>query len=193
MRSSLYAVLLAAGSSLRLGSPKQLLEFRGKTLIRHAVEVAACVFGKNIVLVLKSYAEVSQFDLADLTLDIIDNPDWEEGMASSIRAGIAHLPKDASGALVLTIDQPLIGPSQLNRLVEAWEADQTRIVASEYNNVVGVPAVFPRTLFPELKKLQGDRGAKELLMARKTLPVCVPEAGFDVDTWSDWKKIQGKG
>lgn len=193
--ASIHGIVLAAGASRRLGSPKQLLEFGGKTLVRHAVEMAASILGEKIMVVLKSQTEVSPFDLADFAFKIVENPRWEEGMASSICTGIVNLPKDADAVLLLTIDQPLIDVSQLRLLVKTWKVNQACIVASEYAHTVGIPAIFPRQLFPELKTLQGDRGAKQLLKqyAEKLISVSIPEAAFDVDTWSDWEEIQGKG
>jgi molybdenum cofactor cytidylyltransferase len=185
---ALWAVVLAAGASRRLGHPKQLLCWRDDTLVAHAVRSAQSACPARVLLVLGAYAARIESALADSRLAtgaarIVHNAQWAEGMGVSLRAGIAALPAQCAGALLLTCDQPLVPHSALTALVARWRADPTRAVASAYAGTAGVPAIVPARLFPTLATLSGDRGARAVLRAEgarlETVPV--PEAAFDVD------------
>lgn len=189
--ANVFAIILAAGSSSRLGSPKQLLAWRNASLLEHAVSNARTVLYQCVIVVLGAHADAihSAVDLDGLT--VVVNPDWQEGMASSIRAGVRALPASASAALILLCDQPLVNASHLRKLLEAWEAEPNHIVASEYRQSVGVPALFPAEFFDELSALNGDRGAKLLLLKfdDRLLKIPLPEAELDIDNAEDVARL----
>lgn len=181
---SLHTIILAAGDSRRYGSPKQLALWNGKTLLQHAVTQAKAVNNGPVTVVLGAHAETIKANLPNRDIQVVSNRDWQEGIASSIRARIAALPNKAEAALILLCDQPMIPKATLSALTERWRQNPVSIIASRYNGTHGVPAIFPRPFFAELLELKGDRGAKQVINAHperlETVPV--PEAGIDIDT-----------
>ncbi len=183
------AVVLAAGSSSRLGSPKQLVRIGGKTLLARAVEAALGSGCRHTWVVLGSGGEELEPGLAGLPVRILDNPQWHEGMGSSVRLAaqrIAHRPDPPDAILFLTCDQPGVTSESLDRLLRAASGPPS-IVAASYAGTVGVPALFKRAHYPELARLSGARGAKPLLQkhADQVVGVRLPEAEADVDTPDD--------
>ncbi|AMK79235.1 MULTISPECIES: nucleotidyltransferase family protein [Methylomonas] len=188
---NVYAVILAAGASSRMGSPKQLLIWQDRPLLTHALANAQAVLAERIVVVLGANAEAikTAIDLNDVSVAL--NPDWAYGMAGSIRAGIEALPATAGAVLLMLCDQPLINAAHLQNLVQAWQHAPERIVVSQYAESFGVPAVFPAAFFAQLAGLTGDRGAKPLLMQFEESLVNVPfrEAELDIDTQGDYLRL----
>ncbi|MDO9104393.1 MAG: nucleotidyltransferase family protein [Methylovulum sp.] len=186
---NVYAIILAAGASSRMGSPKQLLKWRDRPLLEHTILNARALLDERIIVVLGANAEPIQagIDLGDVTAVI--NPDWQEGMASSLRTGIQTLPASASAALILLCDQPLINAAHIQNLLQGWQQAPSRIVASQYHHSVGVPVLFPAEFFEQLSALKGDRGAKFLLMkfANKLLKIPLSEAELDIDNSGDFE------
>jgi CTP:molybdopterin cytidylyltransferase MocA len=120
------------------------------------------------------------------------NPQWQEGIGSSIRAGVASLPADCAGVLMLLADQAAVTTEDLERLVSAWAEEPSRIVAASYGGRTGVPALFPRRCFPALGMLQGDTGARALLRQdpERVRAVPMPHAALDIDTPEDARRFQ---
>jgi molybdenum cofactor cytidylyltransferase len=114
-------------------------------------------------------------------------------MASSIRAAIQALPNSAKAVMLMLCDQPLITNVQLQSLVSAWQAAPEQIIASEYHQSIGVPAIFPASYFDQLLGLEGDKGAKSLLIKHQAdlIRISLPEAEFDIDTLADFQHLQG--
>lgn len=179
--SNVGLILLAAGASSRLGQPKQLLQFRGRSLLRHAAKTALQSICRPVLVVLAGDFES---ELRDLTVQIIHNPQPDEGIASSIRTGINALPTDIDGAVVCLADQPFVTSDILNAL-----ANSKSLAAAFYNNSIGVPAFFPRRFFPELLALQGDKGARSILAKHSALAIPCPTAAIDIDTLNDVIKL----
>ena len=178
-------LLLAAGASTRMGRPKQLLPYRGRTLLRHAAETAVASGCAPIVLVTGALHEALVAEVADLLVQVVRNPDWETGMASSIRVGLAAAQTARPGAvLIMLSDQPLVTPALLQQLVAEQRRTQAPVVAATYGDAVGVPAVFDRGVFPALEKLSGMQGANRLIATLGAAGGRVPfPAGLlDVDT-----------
>jgi len=188
---NVYAIILAAGASSRMGSPKQLLEWRNRPLLEHAVVNARAILGERIIVVLGAHAESIQATVDLGAVTSIVNPGWQEGMASSIRAGVQALPESASAALVLLCDQPLINAAHMQNLLNGWQTTPNRIVASQYHDSVGVPALFPSDFFEHLLTLKGDRGAKPVLMKFEDslLKIPLPEAELDIDSAADFDHL----
>jgi molybdenum cofactor cytidylyltransferase len=190
---NIYAIILAAGASSRLGKPKQLLQWQNQFLLGHAIQNVRALLNERIIVVLGAHAESIQsaVDLDGITA--IVNPIWQAGVASSIKVGVHALPASTKAVLFLLCDQPLINPTHIQTLLNSWQNESSYIVASQYNHSVGVPAVFPAEFFGQLLELTGDQGAKRLLMKfdDRLLKIPLPEAGFDIDTSNDFDHLTG--
>jgi molybdenum cofactor cytidylyltransferase len=194
-------IILAAGSSSRMGQPKQLLLYEGETLLRRAVRAALETRYRPVIVVLGSQAEALQKELAATEARIVFNQEWAEGMSSSIRCGLRALEADASGpteaAILMLCDQPFVKSNTIRRLVEIYLAQRPLLVASEYETkagkTCGVPALFSRSLFAELMELRGTAGAKHIIERHEAAVsiIAVPEAAFDVDTPDDYQALHG--
>lgn len=194
--TSIGVIVLAAGASTRMmGSPKQLLPFRGRNLLRHAAETALASRGGPVIVVLGAQCERLRAEIDDLPLLVVENELWAEGMGASIRAGITALKEkcpEISGALLMLCDQPFVTPESLNEMLAAYESGGAAAVASEYDGAPGVPALFDRSLFPELLALQGPAGAKRVLQRHRGELLCLPlpAGALDVDTPADYERLQ---
>lgn len=174
-------VVLAAGASRRLGRPKQLADFRGEPLVRSAVRALASSRCTAVAIVVGAHQEATTAAVADLGPIVLPNPDWEEGIASSIRVATHWADSSEYAGLVIAVcDQPFLTTEHVDALVAAFRADG-RPVGSGYSGVVGVPAVFGRSEFPDLARLRGDRGAGALLRTSATV-VEWPPGALDIDT-----------
>ena len=184
---ALHVIVLAAGGSTRFGSPKALTRLEGRALIQHIVARALAVGGQAVTVVLGAHARDIVPAIGSAPVGLVINRDWESGLASSVRAGIERLPGSCAAALILLMDQPLVGIDALRRLVATWSARPKEIVAAQYAGHCGVPAIFPRWAFAELRQLRGDAGARALLQrhADRTVGVPLPEAAIDIDTPED--------
>ncbi|HEX9963323.1 MAG TPA: nucleotidyltransferase family protein, partial [Pyrinomonadaceae bacterium] len=152
--SSLGLILLAAGASRRLENfPKQLLEFRGKTLLRRAAENALASKCAKVCVVLGANAERLKREIDDLPVEIVVNENWADGMSASLKCGLGKLLEaepNLSAAVVTLCDQPLIDSAIINRLAEVFSSTRNQIIAAEYAETIGVPAIFARSTFDEL-------------------------------------------
>ena len=170
-------MILAAGASRRLGKPKQLVRLHAETLLERALQTAVDAGCSPVIVVLGASSEMIRARSTLTSAEIVLNPEWEEGMASSIRAGIRVLPATIEAVLLLTCDQPLVTARHLRRLASEAPAEP---VASAYAGKHGVPAYFPASTFVELLQLSGDQGARRLLAAARALDL--PGGELDVDT-----------
>ncbi len=191
------AVVLAAGGSTRLGTPKQLLALRGEPLVRRAARVAAEAGFSPVIVVVGAEAEDVEEALAGGAFVVAKNPDWRSGVASSIRRGIealSALRPDVDGALLATCDQPLVEARHLATLATALD-EAHAIAASSYAGTVGVPALFSRALFGELLALEGEHGAKRVVTREpgRVVRVELPEGECDIDTEAEWRALRGRG
>ena len=193
--STIGLIILAAGASTRMGTPKQLLLYQGCSFIRHITEVAIASVCQPITVVLGANAERIKSELNQLPVQIVENQQWEEGMSSSIRVGIEALlamnPHLEAVAIALC-DQPFVSPQTLNQLVEAYHFTGKPIIASEYAGTLGVPALFSRTLFSELMTLKSTEGAKQVIRKHihEVYSVPFPEGAIDIDTPNDYEQLQ---
>jgi len=187
----LHAIVLAAGASSRFGSAKQLVRVAGRPLLHTAVARAAEVAGTAVSVVLGARAAELTPLLKHSQSAVIINRDWREGLASSIRAGVARLPSSCTAVLLTLVDQPAVTAEDLNRLVSAWRRQPDYIAAARYCATTGVPAIFPRSTFPDLQSLRGDTGARALLQRNPDRVVRVPmaSAALDIDTPEDLLKL----
>jgi molybdenum cofactor cytidylyltransferase len=193
--NNIALVLLAAGGSTRMGTPKQLLPYQGKPLIRRAAETALASGCDPVVVVLGSRVEETRAALEGLDVVIVENTEWEQGMGTSIRAGISGVEiLGCEGAVLALADQPLVSAEILRRLIEEHEETGRPIIASEYSETVGVPAFFTREFFPKLKSLLPTEGCKAVILANldQSIRIACPEAETDIDTPEDYQSISGK-
>lgn len=184
-------VVLAAGASTRMGTPKQLLEIEGRTLAARAVAAALASPAWPVVVVLGAHAEKIRPVLARLPVLLVENPAWSEGMASSIRAGITTLrqfSRSLDGALVALCDQPGFSAETIAQLVAAHSASGRSIAAARYSGRCGAPALFLREHFAALAELTGEEGARLFLNGDpgRVAAVDLPELAVDLDTPADY-------
>lgn len=188
-------IILAAGSSSRMGQPKQLLEYNGKSLLQHAVDEALGTGVENIVVILGEYADEIKRNIKKDGIKLLENPDHKEGMASGIRLGLHYLTKDrenmTEGVLIMLCDQPFVNSGLLTDLPEKQKVTGAPIVVSSYGNSKGVPAVFHKSVFPELLNLKGDKGAKGIIKKynEETRTVDFPRGHIDIDTLEDYRNL----
>jgi molybdenum cofactor cytidylyltransferase len=194
MTKSYGIIILAAGASSRLGSPKQLLPFSGGTLLQHVVSSAAEILEATVIVVTGANRVDVEKSIKDRGAIVVFNPDWNTGMASSIKAGIEELlKKDRSvdAAILAVCDQPYVNSEVFRSLIAIHEREGKGICASSYGNAVGTPALFSRAYFGSLSSLQGDEGAKKILKSHSDDLAIVPFPGgeVDIDTPDDYEKI----
>lgn len=189
------AVVLAAGESRRMGTPKQLLTVRGQPLIVRAVEAALASQAWPVVVVLGAHAEKIRPVLARLPVLIAENPAWAEGMAASIRAGITTLQQFSralDAAVIALCDQPEFSAGVIAQLVATQRSTGRSIVAARHGGRNAAPALFLREHFPALAALTGEEGARHLLNENPSLvaPVELPELSLDLDTPEDYAALE---
>ncbi|ATB30090.1 nucleotidyltransferase family protein [Melittangium boletus] len=175
-------VVLAAGASTRLGHPKQLVVWRGETLVHRAARIAVESDIGPVRVVTGARGDEVARAVSDLPVTCIHNPHASEGLSSSIHRGLEGLD---TNVLLLTCDQPLLTPDHLLALADTRRFTQASIIASAYEGVVGVPTLIAHELLPELRALQGDQGARALFEGRAVEPVVFDGGGLDVDTEED--------
>jgi molybdenum cofactor cytidylyltransferase len=181
-------VLLAAGGSSRLGSPKQLLVHQGKTLLRRAAEEACGSSCKEVVVVIGREPEKMRAELEGLTVRIVENPQWAEGMGTSISAGFTGLEADA--AIIMLCDQPRVTLRDLDVLAAAYRVKKRSVVTATYAGVRGPPVLFAREHFDALRALEGDHGARRVIAAARDVEeIPMPYAAVDVDTEEDYRRL----
>lgn len=188
-------IVLAAGGSKRLGSPKQLVSYEGTSLIKYA-SVTAIITEYPVVAVLGAFSAKIGQELADLPVEIVVNPGWRKGISTSISKGMGAIRKmhpELEAVIITLCDQPEVSPETIERLAEEYERTGMPIVASAYNGTLGVPALFGYEMFGELRSLSGDKGAKSLIDRYEdslVTSIDAPEAALDVDTESDVESLK---
>lgn len=187
-------LILAAGGSTRLGKPKQLLQYQGQSFLRHTVTVGLAS-GCQTVVVLGAQAEQLRSQVSDLPVAIVENWAWVNGISTSIKVGLEALQNQQSqileAAIITLCDQPFISTPLIKQLIERYKVTGKRIVASQYAGIIGVPALFDLTLFPDLMLLQGDVGAKALIqrLRHEVITVSFPDGAIDIDTLQDYEQF----
>lgn len=191
------AIVLAAGAATRMGSLKQLLPYRGRTLLHHAIDQAMEAGLGPIVVVVGAEADRVQAAIAARPVDIARNANWQLGMGASLTAGIQKLQEVAghsAAVAVLLADQPLITSEHLSAMRTALYTGHTPIVAAQYNHTLGVPALFKREVFAALAALPPESGARHLLRDERfpVTPFPLPEAALDLDTPADLAELEAR-
>ncbi len=187
-------IILAAGSSLRLGQPKQLLLYKGKTLLQLMIQAANNSMAQSTMVVLGANAGTIRKSMDFFEVYLTENADWQEGMASSIRHGLnALLERDPTtdAVIILLCDQPFVSADLLNDLISKHQETGKPVVACRYNNIPAVPALFHKKIFPELLQLKGDVGAKAIINkhTNELVQVDFLKGNVDIDSLADYEKI----
>jgi CTP:molybdopterin cytidylyltransferase MocA len=182
---SVAAIILAAGPSSRLGRPKQLVGFGGESLLERALRLAKEAQASPVLVVLgANFAPICASIPFDRAIPVF-NEKWQQGMSTSIHAGLSEADvraPESSGALVMPCDQPRLSSEHLRALLQAFAAQaKATIIASAYAGIHGIPAVFPRSVFPKLHALHGDKGARALLAKPPCSLIALPFEGGEVD------------
>jgi molybdenum cofactor cytidylyltransferase len=184
-------IILAAGSSSRLGSPKQLLRVHGITFIAHVVKQASALPNAITLVVSGAADQEIRTALQSAEVPIFFNPQWETGMAHSIKTGLEALLLTEPGieaCMLLVCDQPHLSTSLLKEMVNLYETSRAGILACSYGNTAGSPAIFERQYFEELMRLKGQEGAKKIIQKYQTNAVYLPfpNGVVDIDTAEEY-------
>jgi molybdenum cofactor cytidylyltransferase len=193
-KHALGAILLAAGASTRMGSMKQLLPWKNSTLLEHSIEQLKESDIDFLVVVLGANQDIIRQKVNLGGIDVVVNPYWEKGMATSIATGMRFLlnkTPDIESVLVALSDQPLLDTKYYNNLINRSLNSKNKIVASSYSNELGVPAIFDRDYFDNLLNLEGSKGARALLRGGsvQVTSVNAGELALDLDTREAYNSI----
>lgn len=188
-------VILAAGSSSRLGKPKQLLLYNDKSLLQHSIDAAINSNGNSVIVVLGANEDLISKEINKTGAHIITNKEWEEGMASSVRTGLDTLFKispTTDGVIFMVCDQPYISSSLLNDLISTQQKTKKPIITSSYGETIGPPALFHKSLFNELMQLKGDAGARKIIQQHsyEVATVLFTNGKIDIDTKEDYEALE---
>jgi len=194
---NLSVIILAAGSSSRLGQSKQLVEVDGLSLLQKSVLAALNANYTHVLVVLGAHADQHRKTIAHLPVEIHIHNEWEKGMGSSLKIGLQRIIKyrpETNGIVVMVCDQPLITPVHLASLRNAYKNSDYKIVASGYNNVTGVPALFDRSLFPLLLEIKDTQGARVIIDSHieSVSTIDWAEGYLDIDTPEDLRMLNQK-
>ena len=189
--SVLFSVLLAAGSSYRFGSTKQLQTIDGSPMVARTARLCESICAYRSVVVLGNDWAAVHNACAPLSGFLVINPDHKTGIASSIRQGVAAVRTQADGLLLMLADQPSVNAAHLQVLAARWQASPNTIIASAYADTMGPPIIFPKQDFDALTELKGDAGAKSILLDRseRLQTIACEDAALDIDVPEDLERI----
>lgn len=187
------ALVLAAGSSTRMGRSKQLLTFGGESMLTRTVRIIQEASVENVLVVLGDRADEHRQHIHPLRVEVIINPIWNRGIGSSLKAGLAHIEDHyhPDAVIIAVCDQPFLSSNVIRSLIEQYQTGRNSIVAAEYRGGPGVPAVFDKIHFPRLRNLPDHQGAKPIIQENLTTTCLIPFAGgdFDLDTPDDYVRL----
>lgn len=188
-------ILLAAGSSSRLGRPKQLINYQGKTLLQHSIEAAHHSAADVLIVVLGCNADLIQTHIESKEVSVLVHAHWKDGMSSSMQCGLRHLieTRQVDQVVLMLCDQPFVHQGLLDQLMLDKQTSGKGIIACSYAGTVGVPALFDQKYFSELLALKGTEGAKKVILNHQedTFLVDFPLGAVDLDTEEDVQKFTG--
>lgn len=193
--SNIAVIILAAGASKRMETPKQLLNWGSETLISNAIQKALKLNTDEVIVVLGANYELIKDEIQDFPITILYNTDWELGLGKSIAYSVNYLLEKKSkidGVLIKLVDQPFITVDYLNELILNFSTTNKQIIATLYDHKkVGVPAIFDKMYFKKLSHLNDDYGAKSIMRKNessiKALPP--PVKNVDLDFKEDYEKF----
>ncbi|MCC6174909.1 MAG: NTP transferase domain-containing protein [Chloroflexi bacterium] len=189
------AIVLAAGTSSRMGQPKQLLQYEGTSLVRRAAQAALASRAKQTIVVTGAARSAVEAELSGLAVRVEHNPDYAQGMSTSLRVGLNAVRPEVDAVVVLLADQPFIDASIVDRLLDLYERSGSSIVRPRYGNVPGNPVLWDRSRFAELLEQTGDQGGRALLQQyrHEIAWLELPDAALqtDVDTPEAYAALTG--
>ena len=186
--ANLVAIILAAGESKRLKSPKQLLKWKGKTLLNHTINQLKPIFNESIIVVTGAFNKEIEQSIEHQNISVVNNKNWQQGMGSSIANAIHNITdKQYLGALITLCDMPHLNTRDYQKMLAFYNGD--KIVATDRNKTPGVPAIFPSKYFTALSSLTEDYGAKNILKQENPELLNIANAFIDIDTKEDYQDL----
>lgn len=196
-KSGVSAVVLAAGASRRMGTPKQLLRISGETILERTLNNVRASEVAEIVLVLGHAAESVEKEISTEQIRVVRNQDYQQGMGTSLRTGLAAVSADASAAVIVLADQPFVRPETLNRLIACHQESKSQIIIPMYQGFRGNPVLLDLSVFEEVKDLNGDVGCRAIFgdhtAGIRKLPVDDAGILLDIDSRSDFETLGDSG
>ena len=185
-------VVLAAGGSSRFGEPKQLLDWYGKPLVRHVAELALASGLNPVIVVTGADHDAVAEALTGRQMDVAFNSDWASGQSSSVRVGIETLPDDVGGVLFMLVDQPLIPPELIKRILQQHHRNPAPIIFPVIDGQAGNPVLFDREIFDDLTLLGGDVGGRALFEKFPNRKIIWEDkkSQQDIDTPEDYQRVR---
>lgn len=188
------AIILAAGSSSRMGESKQMLNIHGQKLLVKTIKTVLASGTDNVVVVLGSNERAHRDLIAGLSVHTVHNPEWEKGIGSSIKRGLVHItskPSPPEAIMILVCDQPLLRSDYIANLQAKYEETGKPIIASRYAQTPGVPALFHKSYYERLLALPDGQGAKKILLQNRhdVYEIDFPEGQIDLDTKADYESF----
>ncbi len=192
--SGVSAVVLAAGMSRRMGTPKQLLRIGGETILERTLKNVRVSAVGEIVLVLGYAAESVEKEISTERMKVVHNKDYQQGMGASLRAGLAAVDANASAALIVLADQPFVRAETLDQLIACHQESKPQIIIPMYKGFRGNPVLLDRSVFPELNELRGDVGCRAIFgnHTENIRKLAVDDAGIllDIDSQEEYQKLE---
>ncbi|MEH2083110.1 MAG: nucleotidyltransferase family protein [Nostoc sp.] len=194
-KSTIAIMILAAGASTRMGTPKQLLLYQGRSFLKYITEIAIASVCQPVVVVLGANAEQIYPQIKQLPVTVVNNPNWACGMSTSIKSGIEllnNLLQKIEAVVITLCDQPFVSHQVINQLVDAYYSTKKPIIACEYGGTLGVPALFSQIFFSELAALKETSGAKRVINDNLNQVFSIPFTlgDIDIDTPEDYEELQ---
>ncbi|KQO20691.1 molybdopterin-guanine dinucleotide biosynthesis protein MobA [Flavobacterium sp. Leaf82] len=194
MASKIAIIILAAGSSSRLGRPKQLLAYKNTTLLQNTIKEASSVENTFVIVVTGSNHDLIKTDLDSSKIKVTYNSNWESGMSSSINKGLSELLllyPDCESCIFAVCDQPYVISKIFEDLIAEYQKTNKGIIASSYAETLGTPVLFDKKYFSNLLKLEGQEGAKKIINRFLDDAVSIPfeKGNIDIDTPEDYSDL----
>ena len=194
-RNSVAAIILAAGASRRMGKPKQLLPYREHTLLGHVIQCTLASSCSSVIIILGANAGIIKSQIEHFPVEIVKNPEWNQGISSSIRCGIQYIKEQSlnvDGIIFLVCDQPSISTETITQLLDLYNEASKPIIASQYAGIIGIPVLFDYGFCSELLQLKGDRGAKRLIQKYRDQVATIefPRGEIDLDTFTEYQQFR---
>lgn len=192
MSENLSILIPAAGASTRLGQAKQVIQFKGSTLLQRAVDCANAVDAIELIVVTGAHQEIITNSVTDASVQWLYNPDWQQGMGTSIAAGVSALDSASDGVLIFLCDQWALKADDLQLMVDSWHSDPGRIVTAISGGQTMPPVIFPSRWYQQLKQLSGEQGARYIIRQHPSMLTTVEmdNASFDLDTREQLRALQ---
>jgi molybdenum cofactor cytidylyltransferase len=191
--SNIVGIILAAGEGSRMGAVKQLLPFKGKTILQGVIDNALTSSLQKVVVILGHRADLIEPIITEKAIQVVISSNYQQGQSSSLKAGLRALPEGTEAVMFILGDQPLVAPETINVLLNSYQKSGAPIVLPVFKGVRGNPVIFSRETFPRLESLYGDCGGRSLFQeyAGKILqvPVDDPYIRFDLDTEEDYRHL----